>query len=788
MIYQGSIKKRLIGIIFLIATLTSLIGYGSFVYWYMEDQQNRTINIAKTVGLVLGQDVAKLVLLNEISAAADITSQLKSFPKLIMMVLYNLDKKALFQYSKKNVSFDVEPLPPKSQRNFKIINNALKLYIDASYQGTHLGYIQLEIKINTMWDLIKKNIIVLLLILIFILLISYLLAIFYAKQFTNPILTLVKFLEKIEFVSSLKGRIYTNEKNEYGKLYEEVNTMLDRMEQSNKAQKIASVAFETQSGMTITDTNQKILQINSAFTDITGFTSQEVIGKNPSMLSSGLHTKEFYTSMYDNLDKYHYWSGEIYNKHKDGNIFPEHLTIQAVLDEEGETIYYVASFLDLSLQKETEEKLQHLQQYDALTGLANRDLLLQNIQEHFNTVDKNGWGALIYFNLKDFKIINNAYGYSTGDLLLQHIAKRVQDTFNNCQLIARIGSDEFALWFNFLDENKDNASVESQIVAESLISILTQTFNFDNKAINTSLYVGISLYNENDTDATILLKHTHTALNSAKNDDKDIAFFDEEAEKMALNYANIHSQLLLAIKREEFSLWYQLQYTDTNEIYGAEALIRWNHLEEIISPDNFIPVAERTGLIIPIGLWVLQTACRQLMLWQKNSFTSNFIIAINISAKQFNQEYFVSQVEEEIEKNTIQANHLKLELTESVLIDNSEEVTQKMHALQKLGVQISLDDFGTGYSSLQYLKNLPLNQVKIDQSFVRNIQENNRGDIAIIKSVLLLGDALGFEVIVEGVETKEQYILLKKLGCKLFQGYYFARPQELQHLKFQKIY
>ena len=356
--YKGSIKRRLILIIMLIASLTGLISYGSFVYWYMGNQHERAMNLAQTVGLVLAQDFAKLILLNEVSAAADITSQLKSFSTLNSMVLYKLDKKAIFQYNKKDESFKVEALPLKPLEKSEIKDNTLKLYINASYKDTQLGYSQLNFEIDTIGDVIKRDINVLILIFSFILFISYFLAIYYAKRFTKPILNLVSFLEKIEHSESLDKRITTNEQNEFGKLYDEANTMLERISSSHKALKLAAVAFETQSGMIITDKNRKILKVNKAFTTITGYEPHEVISRTPSVLKSGLHTQEFYDDMFENLDKQKFWMGEISNLHKNGSLVNENLTIQAVLNENDEVIYYVASFIDITLQKRVQEKLE----------------------------------------------------------------------------------------------------------------------------------------------------------------------------------------------------------------------------------------------------------------------------------------------------------------------------------------------------------------------------------------------------------------------------------------------
>ncbi len=768
----------------LVTFLSGIVGYSSFVYWYMNDQQNRSLHLAKTVGLVLGQDVAKLILLNKISAAADITSKLKSFPDLNTMVLHKLDGETIFQYSKQNISFDVTPLPDKTQREPKITENTMKLYIDAIYQDTPLGQIQLNIQIMTIWDVAKQNINMLILILLFMFMLSYLLAIIFSNRFTKPIVNLVSFLEKIDLIDSLKYRVTTKEENEFGKLYAEVNTMLERMESSQQAQKIAATAFETQSGMTITDADQNILQINKAFTDITGYTSEDAIGKTPFILNSGRHDENFYKNMYESLSKYHYWSGEIYNRHKDGTVYPEHLTIQAVLDDNENTIYYVASFLDLTFQKEAEAKVQYLKQYDSLTGLPNKELLIQNIQQYLDKNRQKGWGALFCFDIQDFKMINDAYGHTSGDLLLEEIASRLRYNFKANDMIGRIGGDEFAMWFNFLDSNKGNASAQCETLAQYLISILTEPFILLNdKTIHPIPYAGIALYNESDKNANELLKQANGALHLAKQkQDKNLAFFDKQAEKMLRTHLDIHSQLLLAIKEEQFELFYQLQYDNNSQIYGAEALVRWKHPEQgIISPNDFIPVAEKTGLILSIGSWIIETACKQLILWQNDPKTINWVLAINISVKQFNQKKFVEQLKETLDKYNIRTGTLKLELTETILVENINTVIEKMEQLKKLGIQIALDDFGTGYSSLQYLKILPVDQVKIDQSFVQNMY-SNKIDIAIIKSVLLLGEALNIEVVSEGVETKEQYTLLKELGCKLFQGYYFSYPKKISDI------
>ena len=355
--FTGSIKNRLITIILSVALLTSLIGYGSFVYWYMNIQQKQSLKLAKTVGEVLGQNIAKLIYLNDISAAADISSQLKSFKQLNTMVLYKLNKQAIFQYSKNNKTFKTIPLPNKQNRIYKVNSNNLTLYIDANYQNTHLGYVQFNFKISSIMDIIKENINMLISILLIMFILSFILASYFARKFTNPILNLVEFLEKIEAIESFDRRVIINENNEYGKLYEEVNTMLERIKVSQEALAIAAVSFETQNGITITDKHNNILRVNKAFTKITGYEPTDVIGLKPSMLKSDVQDNKFYIDMYNQLNKYNFWSGEITNKHKDGHLFKEFLTINVVLDKYGQIQNYVASFIDITSQKEIEKQL-----------------------------------------------------------------------------------------------------------------------------------------------------------------------------------------------------------------------------------------------------------------------------------------------------------------------------------------------------------------------------------------------------------------------------------------------
>ncbi len=359
---KGSIKSKLTFIILAVTTITSAIGYIGFISWYMNEQYKKTIELSNTIGIVISQDVGKLILLDDVSAAADISTQLKSFTNLQKLVLYKKDGKPILQYNIDNKSFDVPKIDFNNIDEISKNENLITIYHKANYQDTYLGVVFFEFKVESLSDIIKKDIFVIILIFMYVLGISFILAKTFATKFTEPVLKLVSFLERIDKTESLSKRVITSEKNEFGKLYKEVNTMLERIENSYYILKVASAAFETQSGMIITDANQKILQVNKSFSKITGYTLDEVIGKKPALFKSGLHNKEFYDKMFDSLRKNNFWMGEITNIKKDGSLINEHLIIQSVLNEKNEVIYYVASFLDTTKQKEIENQLEINQQ------------------------------------------------------------------------------------------------------------------------------------------------------------------------------------------------------------------------------------------------------------------------------------------------------------------------------------------------------------------------------------------------------------------------------------------
>lgn len=776
--FKGSIRRRLIIMIMLLVSITGLSGYSAFVYWFMSNQQQHAVSQAETVALVLSQDFARLLLLNDVAVAADITTKLTSFPTLNSMVLYNHDGQPVHQYqlssewSRPPDFSDITALI--SQGGLK--DNQLHFSLPASYQGTDFGQVYIQLQATSLQQIIQRDSPALFLIGLLMMLASYLLAAAVEKRFSGPILRLVDFLERISDSDQLQQRISTCEDNEFGKLYLEVNTMLERLDQSQKALQLAAIAFDTPSGMLITDANNQILQVNQAFTAITGYTACECIGKTPSILSSGRQDNAFYEDMWQQLKEHHYWSGEIWNQHKNGKIYPEYLTIQPVLNDQHEIVNYVAAFIDLSLQKSAEAKLEYYTRHDSLTGLANRKLLTETLEQqvHANTA-----GTLLCFDLNNFKMVNDSFGQDAGDHLLLQVAHRMRNKLKDADLQVRLGADEFALWFNQLSEEPQLAALEAEGLAERVMSLMSTPFFIKDQALSCSASVGIAITTPSDPLlATQLVQQADSALHQAKqNDGNNTAFYDAKAATIAREYIQLHTALLQALNHNEFCLFYQPQTNAAGQAIGAEALIRWKHPEKgLISPIHFIPAAERSGLILAIGEWVLQTACQTLREWQDSASTRKLSLSVNVSTRQFYQEDFVEQVQRALQISGANPQLLKLELTESLLADDLNRVIETMKALTNLNVQLSLDDFGTGYSSLQYLQRLPLHQIKVDQSFIKDLLNSQSRTEAIVRTVFSLGQAFDFEVMAEGVETLDQLKFLQKLGYRQFQGYYFCRP------------
>ncbi|MHB8949073.1 MAG: bifunctional diguanylate cyclase/phosphodiesterase [Rhodoferax sp.] len=543
--------------------------------------------------------------------------------------------------------------------------------------------------------------------------------------------------------------------------------------------RIAATAFESQQGMAITDAQGVILRTNLAFSTITGYSAAEAVGQNPRLLSSGRHDAAFYAGMWGTIARTGAWQGEIWNRRKNGELFPEWLSISAVKDPGGQVTHYVATFSDISAHKAAQDQIKSLAFFDTLTGLPNRRLLLDRlVQAMVNGARHGHQGALLFIDLDDFKTLNNTYGHDVGDALLQQVAQRLSACTREGDTVARPGADSFAVLLEALSSNTVEAATQAESVGEKIRLALSQPYQLDGHLHRSTASIGVTLLDDRQQEGVDEpLKRAELAMYQAKLAGRNtLRFFEPQMQTAVLALAALEADLREALRSNQFLLHYQAQVNAEGRVGGVEALVRWQHpLRGLVPPGEFIPLAEKTGLILPLGQWVLEAACAQLAAWASQPGRSQLMVAVNVSALQFHQVDFVAQVMAAINSSGANPQRLKLELTESLLVHDVEGIIAKMSALQAQGVGFSLDDFGTGYSSLSYLKRLPLNQLKIDQGFVRDILQDPN-DAAIAKMVVALAETLGLAVIAEGVETEAQRDFLATQGCHAYQGYLFSRP------------
>ncbi len=545
---------------------------------------------------------------------------------------------------------------------------------------------------------------------------------------------------------------------------------------------IYAIAFESQEGIFITDASGVILKVNQAFTKITGYSAEEAIGQTPRLLKSGSQDATFYAALWESLISTGVWHGEIYNQCKNGEVFPHLLTITAVKGDNGVPFHYVASLVDITQQKEASEQIEQLAFYDPLTHLPNRRLLKDRLHQALaSSARKKQQGALLFIDLDNFKTLNDTLGHDIGDLLLQQVAQRLLSSVREEDTVGRLGGDEFVVMLEDLSENPEEAAVHAEIAGKNILVTLNKPYLLAGRDYRCTSSIGATLFYDHTMTEDDLLKHVDIAMYQAKHLGRNtLCFFDQAMHSVLTERAALEANLRLALEKNQFRLYYQMQTTHGNQIVGAEMLIRWQHPEHgLILPIDFILLAEETGLILPIGQWELEMACAQLKTWEKHPQTQQLQLAVNVSARQLHQADFVGQIKTILKKYAIEPNRLKLELTEGIVLNDITGTIAKMQALKSIGVRLSLDDFGTGFSSRSYLTQLPLDQLKIDQSFVRNINVKH-SDALIVQTIIGMASNLGLEVIAEGVETEVQRAFLEKHGCCLYQGYLFSMPVPLE--------
>ncbi|TCJ11666.1 EAL domain-containing protein [Parasulfuritortus cantonensis] len=548
----------------------------------------------------------------------------------------------------------------------------------------------------------------------------------------------------------------------------------ERIRAEEKLRQAAKVFESTTEGVMITALDGKVIAVNQAFTDITGYSEAEVLGGNPRQLKSSRHEADFYRTMWQEIRDKGLWQGEIWNRRKSGEIYPEWLTINTVRDQAGRPINYVGVFSDISAVKQTEAKLNFLAHHDPLTELPNRMLFNDRLEHAIQRAKRESARlALLFIDLDQFKHVNDSLGHPIGDKLLCLVAQVLSASVRAEDSVARLGGDEFVVLLEGIAD-VDYASD----VARKILAALIKPHRLDGHDLVVGASIGISAYPEDGGDAATLLRNADTAMYHSKAEGRNtFRYYSAELTRSARERLTLEGELRQAIERGEFELHYQPQVAVADgAIVGVEALVRWRHrVGGLISPARFIPLAEETGLIVPLGEWVLRTACAQFQAWRNDPSLSPFTLAVNLSPRQFRNKGLVQLVRAILEETGMPPRQLELEITEGAVMEQPEAARSTLLALKSLGIKLAIDDFGTGYSSLAYLRRFPINVLKIDQSFMRDIP-NDVGASEIAATIIAMARNLNLKVLAEGVETGDQLAFLMARGCDYSQGYLHSRP------------
>ena len=547
--------------------------------------------------------------------------------------------------------------------------------------------------------------------------------------------------------------------------------------------RVAAAAFEAQEGIVILDAGKRILRVNRAFVEMTGHVANEVVGKTARQIARDPLAGELLDKFADRVARDGFWRGELPTQRSSGEIFPAWTTVATVRGVGGEITNYVITMTDVTERKRAEKEIVDLACYDRLTGLPNRRLLRDRLEQALVGSARSGrHGALLFIDLDNFKLVNETSGHQVGDQLLVEVARRLEACLGAAGGAARIGGDEFVALVEDLSENPHEAAALAKKTGETILAALNAPYALPGGVRHSSPSIGVAMFSGGGDTCEELLKQADIAMYEAKAAGRNaLRFFDPDMQATLAARAEAEAALRIAIREQRFVLHYQPQVDCDGEWIGAEALLRWRHPERgLVAPGEFIPLAEETGLILPIGRWVLETACRQLEAWSNDR--RDLRLSVNVSARQFGQPDFVEQVAETLRATGAPAERLVLELTESVMLDDVAGAADKMNALKELGVGFAVDDFGTGYSSLAYLTRLPLDQIKIDRSFVRNLP-GSANDAAVAHTIITLAESLGLAVIAEGVETEAQRSFLERHGCPSFQGFLFGKPMPIEEFE-----
>jgi diguanylate cyclase (GGDEF)-like protein/PAS domain S-box-containing protein len=557
--------------------------------------------------------------------------------------------------------------------------------------------------------------------------------------------------------------------------------LTSELKQHQESLVISATAFQAHDAIAVIDKDKQIIRVNNAFTDVTGYQEIDVQYKPLSYIQEEQSDVSLIEEYWADVNKKGKWSGELWKRRKNGDLFLSKHTITAVKNDADETSHYVVFFSDITKEKLAEQEVEQLAYFDHLTELPNRRLLYQRLERELSVANRyNRTGLLLFLDLDRFKQINDSLGHSAGDDLLLQTAIKLQSLLRDTDTAARLGGDEFVILISAQDDNEEQAISKARSIAKKVINTINTPYLIDNQELFVSTSIGITLFHGKNQTAETLLKQADTAMYQAKDAGRNtFCFYEIDMQESVDMSLLTETCLRTALSNNELSLAFQPQLSDNGTIVGAEALLRWENPDlGTVSPPEFIPIAEETGLILPIGQWVIEQSCQVINALDEKGLHIPHI-AVNISAKQFLQTGFVINLISTIEKYNITPNRLMLEITESVFIKQMEAALESMNALKMNGFNLAIDDFGTGYSSLSYLKQLPFDQLKIDQSFTQGVSVQ-KNDLAIVKGIIMMADGLGLNIIAEGTETERQVNILKQHGCAQFQGHFFSKPLPLE--------
>ena len=773
-----------------LSLLTVMINFSFNTYSEYQEIKEELIEEVEHVHRAFSQDYAEFYLFQTTSIAANLISKIEQFPMILHMDIYAPNENHLFHYSANQQTTGRAHSQIKDFIDFSSVlidKTPLTYRHQVIYEGTTLGYIEYLIDTKSALDDINALIKQLAITIPIIAVISILLAFYFQRLLTRPLTRLINAMDDIEQHQDYSIRInpQTNEHKEFIELQRGFNNMLARVNKASEnlqesEARFRNVANKAPMMIWMADTQWKLTFANLQLSHYLGKTTRELIDTDLSLFFRTEGFNNFIASMpQHNSTKNHQGNieFELLNSANEYRWFMGQVV--KLTNDKGNCSGYIGSAVDITDRKKAEKEIETLAYYDPLTKLPNRRLLLDRLNRSLLTAQRDElYTALFYLDLDNFKTLNDSMGHEVGDQLLIHAASRISHTLRAEDSIARLGGDEFVVLSGHMDSNEKNAVQHAKIMAEKLQIELSKPYFLGDYEYYSTASIGITIFPHNETTVDDVLKHADTAMYRAKELGRNnFSFYESSMQAVVVRQLSIDKDLRKALRNNELQLYFQPQVTADGKIIGAEALIRWIKEDgTLIPPLDFIPLAEDSGLIINIGYWVLENACQWLKKWEDAGLKGEFTLGVNVSPKQFSQRDFVDEFDSIIKKSGVNPACLMIEITENVVMDSSSIAIEKMQELKdRTGVQLSLDDFGTGFSSLTYLKQFPLDELKIDRAFVKDLH-TDKNNALLAETILNIGLKFGLKVIAEGVESSKQVDFLHDKGCQYFQGFLFSKP------------